>query len=201
MIDDLSLELELVKQVALAESSASYRPGESAFIQFYTQAYVRLLPGGVLYDDVREAALEAAWRSPLCVDDDARLPSIAAHFFLLEMELPSKTVFREGGVEVLHRDFLRETLDKLPEKEDDELVASMEQLFGSRIGEFGKMTSDRHKRLARILACLRFYLQTVLNDDLAAKSGAFLAIAHTGIGFSMEGAEVIQYLNQFARKA
>lgn len=201
MIDETDLELELTKQFALTEETVPPSSGESAFIWHYARAYVRLLPSGVLYDDVRDAALDAATETPIKAKDDARIATIAAHFFLAEVGLPHEREFTEGGLEVLHRDVLRETLEELSEKENDELVASMEQLFGARYRGFGALAAQQHRRAANVLACTKFFLQLVLSEAPPARIGAFLAIAHTGIGFLVEGAAVIKRLNQYVRAA
>lgn len=199
MINDDALEHELQKQVALTEATWPPDSGASVFLWHYARAYIRLLPDGVLYEDVRDAALVAAIRTSLTARDDARIATIAAHFFLAEVGLPHEREFTQGGQEILHREVLRETLEELSTKEDDELVESMEQLFGARYKGFGEFAAQGHRRAANVLACTRFFLHLVLSDAPPARSGAFLAIAHTGIGLAVEGAAVIDRLNKYAR--
>lgn len=201
MIHEHDLEFELKKQVELTDKTAAPTSRESFFIWHYARAYIRLLPSGVLYDDVRDTTLEAALTSPITSKDDQRISTIAAHFFLAEVGLPHRTEFIQGGVEVLHRDMLRETLEELSQKEDDELVESMEQLFGARFKGFGELAAQRHRRAANVIACTKFFLHLVLSDAPPSRLGAFMAIAHTGIGFMVEGSAVIKRLNQYVRPA
>lgn len=193
MITDRALEFECMKHVEL--TNASNPPsGESAkFMRYYLEAYLRLLPNSVLYEDVRDSAHDMFYARMQHPSVDKDLPWIAAHLVLLKAGLANRPFrFVEDTQQIVDHIF-----DALKDKVDDELVASMESLIGEKYVGVGALAHDHRRRAANMLVCVRFYLRLVLEERDTSETGSMLAVTLAAVS-PTDGADVVKYLTKEA---
>lgn len=199
MIPAKDLEFELHKQVALTEAASPLPGNVCAFTWYFVDAYKRLLPPGVLYDDVRDATEQALNDYPLLRDKLPDLPWIALHLFL-EKVTPLPVPLGEFKDVATTKRAVAPFRAALLSMEEDELVNSMEALFTATDRGLGEMNEQTHKKTANAIALVRFFFQ-LLEDKQCGDGpiGSFFAIALTGIPSLVEGAQAIEYLYKHAR--
>lgn len=215
MIDEKHLEFDLFTQVELTESESPTPSGLSSFAWFYLKAYLRMLPGGVLFDDVRESANDAHRAIAFLKTADDVLPWVAFHF-LFERVLPqeffgastwSVSALERFGLHsvttfsstAMSRLYFQPFYDALAAAEEDQLAEGFETILLASDKGVGAMKNRLSERLVSLLQATRMFLRMAIDRHPPKSVGAFLAIMNIGFFPRIEGAEVLAYLAKHTR--